>query len=212
MRDSSAQGFYMTEVLSCVHHAAASPLSSLLNLTEILLSEVDGPLNDEMRRDVMDMAADVGRLEALLRDLMDLCRLDGNGIVCEPLNLLHPIQEAVAEVSQQLAGTGKDLRTDLPAELPLVWANTGSVHNLVSRLLALLFADADRATVRVFVQTQRVVVCLEGDIRLSDGWLTDELAPKLLICERLLEMQSGALWVDRGICFSLPIHEETTAG
>ncbi len=224
MKNLPTRSLDATELLRNIHHAVCSPISSLLNLTEIVLSGADGAINDEVRNDVTDMAADVARLQAISANLLELCRLDSAAITSEPLDVLEPVLCAVYEASRRARDAGKNLYDHLPAALPPVRADAGCVYDLVIRLASYIFRFTEQATIRVDAGAQGVVVCLgsgdqlsesasEGFAELPDNWLRDELAVELLVCKRLAEVQGGLLWASGApgcapiLCFWLPAEQ-----
>ena len=218
MNNRPTQRLDATELVRNAHHAEIIPINSLMNLTEIVLSEVYGPINEEIRSDVTDIAAEVVRLQAVCERLVDLCRVDGMPIVCESLDVLDPIRVAINEVNQP----GKTLHRFLPAELPPVRANADCVHELILRLITHAFRFADQVTIHVGREAERIVVRVGRGAKLPefvpedfepllDSWLENELAVDLLICQRLVDVQDGTFWTrcppdDSPIlCFSLPL-------
>ncbi len=214
-----------TELVRSIHHAVVLPINSLLNLTQIVLSGVDGAINDDIRQDVTDIATDVARLQAVCMGLMDLCRLDGATMACEPLDVLDPVLDAAAEASQQAAKVGKRLTRFIPTELPLMQANANAVHDLTLRLVNQVLHFADQAAIHVTADTDTVLVRVgsgntlpeaerEGPDMLPASWLEDTWAVNLLICHRLVTMQGGTLSASRLpdgnaiLCFSLPLSQQ----
>ncbi len=210
-----------TELVRSIRHAVVLPVNSLMNLTQIILSEVDGAINDDIRQDVTDIAADVTRLQAVCMNLVDLCRFDSTPIVCEPLDLLEPMRAALNEASQHAREVGKTLLRETGTALPPVRANADYVHELLLRLVTYVFRLSDQAVIRADAETEAVVIRVgsgdklpevvpDGFNALPAAWLEDEFAVELLICKRLAEMQGGTFWAtcppENGpmLCFSLP--------
>ncbi len=225
MDSSLVRNLDTTELVRSIHHAVVLPINSLLNLTDIVLSGVDGPINDDTRQDITDIATDVTRLQTVCMYLMDLCRLDGATTVCEPLDVLDLLLEAVAEASQQAVKAGKRLASFIPAELPLVQANANAVQDLILRLVNHVLHFADRVVIHVAVEVDTLIVCVGSGDALSESvqeelatlpasWLEDEWAVNLLICHRLITMQGGTLSASRlpegnaTLWFSLPLDRE----
>ena len=75
-------------------HALLSPLSSILNLTDILLGGIAGPISAQVRKDVEDIAADAGALQQALEIVIDVLRIDGHRLRITPLPLPVAVHRA----------------------------------------------------------------------------------------------------------------------
>lgn len=63
------------ELLRQLHHSVKSPLTSISNLTEMLLLGIDGELSLGVRQDVQTMSDDTQRLQQAVEKLLDLVEL-----------------------------------------------------------------------------------------------------------------------------------------
>ena len=89
-----------TAVLRAVSHDLQSPLTAVLTAAETL-SSPELPLDEEARRDLLDtILIEARRLERLVRDLLDLSRLQAGA--AEPVRELWTVDELVAQALHDL--------------------------------------------------------------------------------------------------------------
>ncbi len=154
-----------SEFMATISHEFRTPLTSINMAVDILLQEVRGELNDVQRDLLQDAREDCLRLRNLVRDLLDLSRLETENypmkfetIVAETLieASLNPLRFALEDKEINLA-------TTIAADLP---AFTGDRQQL-SRVLINLVENAiqhtpasGRITITVNPQTDFVRFCI----------------------------------------------------
>lgn len=92
--------------LSAVSHEIKTPLTSILNLSNLMLGGADGPLADEHRIQVGMMQRAAQTLFELVSDLLDLSRIEAGKVVLR----LGPV--AVEELVAALRGMSRVLATN----------------------------------------------------------------------------------------------------
>lgn len=70
--------------LSYMSHEFRTPLSSVLNLSGILLQRLDGPLTAEQQRQVEFIRTSIQELNEMVDDLLDLAKVDAGRISVSP--------------------------------------------------------------------------------------------------------------------------------
>ncbi len=147
-----------TAFLATVSHELRSPLNAILGFADILLSEVDGPLEGEAREEVAVIKQSGLHLLALINDILDLSALASQQLALtrEPADL-RPIAEKVLHET-------KGARGDKPVELRIACAEPSIVAHVdptrVRQILTNLVGNALKFTPR-----GEVVVSLESDSR-----------------------------------------------
>jgi len=112
-------------LLDGVSHELKTPLTVIASAVENL---PDGPLVAEIRTAAQ-------RLQRLVDNLLDMTRLDSGMLRlrrdwCDPTDLINAAREATAD-----AWRGRDMRTELPAGLPLVRADAGLIQQALANLI-----------------------------------------------------------------------------
>jgi signal transduction histidine kinase len=70
--------------LSYMSHEFRTPLTSVRNLSDILLQCMDGPLTGEQQRQVQFIRASIQELSEMVDDLLDLAKVDAGRITVSP--------------------------------------------------------------------------------------------------------------------------------
>ena len=137
------------DLVANVSHELKTPISALRAHLENLLDGVERP--DPETLQVMLQQSE--RLSRLVDQLLDLSRLESGDIPLdrEPVDLCSLVTEVLSEVqvsTRRLVLT----RNEVPADLPLVWADRERVHQVLFNLLdnAMRFSSED-GTVTVSV-------------------------------------------------------------
>jgi signal transduction histidine kinase/CheY-like chemotaxis protein len=91
--------------LSNMSHEFRTPLNSILALSRLLLDQVDGPLEDEQKRQVQYIRKAAESLTELVNDLLDLAKVEAGKVD------VRPVSFSVAELFGGLRGALKPLQT-----------------------------------------------------------------------------------------------------
>ncbi|MGD1216973.1 sensor histidine kinase [Streptomyces krungchingensis] len=117
-------------------HELRTPVASVRGHAELALLH-PGPVPPEVTRALERIAAESGRMGAMVDDLLLLARLDaGRPLAHEPVDLTRLLLDAVTDA--RAAGPGHHWSLELPEELVTV---TGDAHRL-QQILANLLANA----------------------------------------------------------------------
>lgn len=133
-----------TEFIGVAAHELRTPVSSLMLSAELLEEGAVGPLNAEQREIVKIQREDLQRLEHLMRDLLDVTRLEAGTRATkrEPTDPILLMESAVRAVEAQARAKGVDLAvetSDVPGSLLIDRAQ-------IQRVLTNLLANAVRHT------------------------------------------------------------------
>jgi two-component system sensor histidine kinase KdpD len=122
-------------LLSTVSHDLRTPLAAITGAASALredMAEADAAQRRELLETIVEESA---RLEKLLANLLEMTRLESAGV--EIKREWVPIEEIVGAALERLSPqlTGRELRTELPPELPLVAADPMLLELLVLNLV-----------------------------------------------------------------------------
>ncbi|MGH7765057.1 MAG: hybrid sensor histidine kinase/response regulator [Candidatus Dormibacteraceae bacterium] len=121
------------ELIAMVSHELRTPLASLVGFTELLLER---QLSDAQRKQYLEtMLKEGNRLTALITDFLDLQGLEGG---YKRLNLGPADLRTVINRAVQAAGQNPQtpIEVNLPAELPLVIADTNAIHQVLLNMIS----------------------------------------------------------------------------
>ena len=140
-----------SRVVSNVSHEFRTPLNSILGLTRLLLSHVDGTLNPEQEKQLGFILRSATELSELVNDLLDLSKMESGKI------RLHATRFDAADLFAALRGMSRPLlsRTavqlvfDDPEGLPTLETDEGKVSQVLRNLVSNALKFTERGEVRV---------------------------------------------------------------
>ncbi len=137
-----------SEFLANISHELRTPLNAVIGFSELIKSEVFGPIGIDRYKNYVDDILDSGRhLLALINDILDVTRLESGNVVLNesrivPQDLLHA---ALRVVEDRLLTSGHDLRLEIDRDLPLLRADAVKLKQILLNLLtnAIKFTPED---------------------------------------------------------------------
>lgn len=150
-----------SDFVSTVSHDLRSPLQTIQTSAELLPRM--GYLNADQREAVERITRVVSRMADLVRDLLDIGRIEaGVDMEMSPCSLQKVIVRALESWEQVARIKGLALITDLPPSLPLVMGNAQRLEQVVSNLVgnAIKYTPQGQVTVRACAQGDEVIVAV----------------------------------------------------
>jgi signal transduction histidine kinase len=129
-----------SEFVSMVSHELKTPMTAMRGYTDLMISGMAGELSERQKTFLQTIAANIRRMDVLIRDLTDISRIETGHlrIAPSPISFANVVSETL-QTSQTLADTKSiSLHLDLPAELPLVLGD----HERLVQVLTNLFSNA----------------------------------------------------------------------
>ncbi|MBC7173030.1 MAG: hypothetical protein H5U40_11400, partial [Polyangiaceae bacterium] len=143
---------YKSEFLTAVSHELRTPLNAVLGFADVLLDGIDGPINDAQREDVLLIRSAGEHLVELFNDVLDLAAAASGGLRLERrwVSLPPLIEGVVAELQGLRVGRNVKLTSEIPADLPDVYADPLRVRQILVNLIenAMKFTERGKVCVR----------------------------------------------------------------
>ena len=126
-----------TEFIGVASHELRTPVTSLLLSAQLLQEGAAGALNEDQAEIVAAQREDLARLDQLLRDLLDISRLE-DGATPPRLEAVSPgelVEAARASVASQASAKGVVFHAEVAPDLPPVRADRAQINRVLVNLL-----------------------------------------------------------------------------
>lgn len=127
-----------SEFLANMSHELRTPLNAINGFTEIMKSELYGPIGDAKYREyINDILASGKHLLELIDDILDMSKIEAGRIELDPkrVELEKVLQESVRLVAKKAADSGVKLTSSV-GHAPAVWADSRAVKQVTLNLLS----------------------------------------------------------------------------
>jgi signal transduction histidine kinase len=204
--------------LAALSHELRTPLNAILGFTDVLLSEVDGPLGAEAREGLTVVRRSGGHLRALIDDILDLSALE-SGELRLSSSLVDVMPIAVDVVREaRVAAAAKGLTLTLKGAAAVAWADERRIRQILGNIVgnAVKYTEMGRVDVRVTSGPDAIVVTVsdtgpgiapeEHEAIFKEYWQSIAAQVRragtglgLAIARRLVAMHGGRIELDSEI-------------
>lgn len=220
-----------SEFVSLVSHELRAPLANISGSLELLLSDANSLTTHQ--RELVSLANDqVARLARLVRGILNVSRIEAGQTLLQmqAFDITAMVERMCSQ--WQLCDTDHTYRTEIPGNLPSVWADRDRIEEVLTNLLENAFKYSDPDTeiwVRADTHDDEMVIAVSdrgkgidpedlqrifdkfyrverGDARKTYGY-----GLGLYISIKLVEAMGGRLWAESQVeqgstfYFSLPL-------
>ena len=114
-REAEKANRLKTEFVASMSHELRTPLHTIIGFAELLVEELEGPLNDKQKRFASYIHRDSLHLLELINDILDLSRIEAGrlDLRLRAFDMLEAIEEVIATIRPQAAA--KSLALDVSA-------------------------------------------------------------------------------------------------
>jgi len=141
-----------SEFLAGMSHELRTPLNAIIGFSEMLLKEIDGPINDEQKNSISYIEKSGKNLLTLINDILDMSKIEAGRMEVspEPVNISKVIGESLESVGILFREKGLILRKEVAQDLPIVQADPARIRQVMLNLLsnAVKFTDEGEVIVR----------------------------------------------------------------
>lgn len=225
------------EFVANISHELRTPLNMIIGFSGMILKAPTayGPdLPKPLLADMGVIQRNSQHLSQLINDVLDLSQIEYGRFSLRRawVDIRQIVEEAVEAIEPLYRARHLTLAVDLPENVPLVFCDRLRVRQILLNLLsnAGRYTQEGGATVQVVVENSRVIFAVadtgeglppEVQERLFEPFLqfhdslgktTDGSGLGLSICQRLVELHDGKMWVESEVgagatfLFSLPVN------
>jgi len=126
-----------SDFIATASHELRTPLTSVQMGVHLLLEGAVGELNEKQTEVLSECREDCERLDKLMRDLLDLSRIEAGDSQphLAPLNLRELIAREAEELRPQVETKGLAFHVDVPPDLPAVMADSSQIARVITNLV-----------------------------------------------------------------------------
>lgn len=205
-----------SEFLANMSHELRTPLNAIKGFSEVMQSELYGPLGDPKYKEyVSDILASGQHLLELIDDILDMSKIEAGRLSLDPkrVELEKTFDECVRLVAKRAADAGVVFKASV-AHAPAIFADARAAKQVILNLLSnaikftpaggevTLTAEADLDCVTVIVADNGVGIAKDALARLGEPFelVEDHFAKSrkgsglgLALSKSLMELQGGVL-------------------
>ncbi len=204
--------------LAALSHELRTPLNAILGFTDVLLSEVDGPLSEDARENLSVVRNSGEHLRALIDDILDLSALESGELELSPkfIDLLPIAEEVIREL--RVTARAKGVELEISGKRAVAWVDARRVRQILGNVLGNAVKFTSEGTVRLDVDAEpgwavlRVTDTGPGIAREDQGAIFEEYRQAgdvgarsigtglgLAITRRLVNMHNGTIELESSV-------------
>lgn len=152
--------------LATVSHELRTPLTSIIGYTDMIDQGVFGPLPERVIEPLDHVRHSGQILLHLINDILDYSKMEAGhfNVDLYPVDVTTVIQSVASALQPQLHERNLALELHLVPELPLAYANSGRLAQIITNLLANAVKFTEQGFIRVSTASQESLI----EIRVQD--------------------------------------------
>jgi signal transduction histidine kinase len=137
--------------LSYMSHEFRTPLGSIVSMTRLLISELDGPLTDEQRKQIAFIKASAIELTDMVNDLLDLAKVEAGRVTISPawfemVDLFSALRGMFKPI---LSSTNVSLVFEEPKDIPPIFTDDKKLSQILRNFISNALKFTPHGEVRV---------------------------------------------------------------
>lgn len=174
-----------SEFVATVSHELRTPMTSIKGFVDLMLMGASGALNEQQRRFLQIVKSNTERLEILVKDLLDISRIESGKatLVIEALSVYPLLREAENFVHHLSLETGKEMQVliDATDELPRILGDSERIRQIITNIVENSFHYTPAGGI-IKIQASQVEEFIE--IEIADNGIGIPLADQERIFDR----------------------------
>jgi signal transduction histidine kinase len=212
-----------TEFVAFVSHELKQPMTSMKGYTDLLIKGIGGILNDQQKQFLQVIRTNIGRMDRLVQDLLDISRIEAGRLKLEmgPVVPEEVVSEAIQAFEQAITSRHQQLQMNIEPDLPIIRGDRGRLIQVLTNLVSnanKYTPEGGTITIDVGQQSEKGQDFVRWSIRDTGVGLTPEELEKLftkyfrsdnptvrsvqgtglglVITRSIVEMHGGHIWVE----------------
>ncbi|MDB5405881.1 MAG: putative Sensory transduction histidine kinase [Rhodospirillales bacterium] len=127
-----------SEFLANISHELRTPLNAIIGFSEIMREEIFGPLGSPQYREYIgDVLDSAHHLLEVINDILDIAKAEAGKLelIEDDVEIAQVTQSAMRLIQERAQRGGVTIRTNLPPELPLLYADERKLKQVLLNLL-----------------------------------------------------------------------------
>lgn len=151
-----------SEFIATASHELRTPLTSVQMGVYLLLERAAGELTDKQVEVLSACRDDCDRLDQLMRDLLDLSRIEAGESKpsFEPVRTRDLLDAATRELQPQVESKGLDFKVEAPVDLPVVRIDRSQVERVLANLVVNAIRYTKQGEIKISAQPRGNSVAL----------------------------------------------------
>jgi signal transduction histidine kinase len=127
-----------SEFVSIVSHELKTPMTSIKGYADLLFKGAAGEISEMQQQFLRVIRSNVGRMNALVSDLLDLSRIESGRLRLhiEPIPIKAVVDEVVQTMQEGIKAKELALTVKVPEDLPPVRADEGRLIQVLTNLMS----------------------------------------------------------------------------
>ena len=127
-----------SEFISLVAHELRVPMTSIKGYTDLMNAGLAGPLSDQQKQFLEVIRRNLTRMSSLISDLSDINHIESGRMKfdLQPLDLREVVADVTDSLRERIGNRQQTLHIEIEDDLPLVFADTTRIAQVVSNLLS----------------------------------------------------------------------------
>lgn len=125
------------EFISMVSHEIKTPLATVKGYLDMLFQGLTGQFDENTKEHLVKISANVGRLDLLVSELLDVSRLEQDRMQfdMQPVDVTIVVQNVLDEIGDQAKNKGLAIEHNKLTQTPPVFADPDRLHQIFENLI-----------------------------------------------------------------------------
>lgn len=119
-------------------HELRTPMNAIIGYTDLLLDEVDGPLNEDQKESLRKVAMNARHLLQLINDVLDISKIESGKIELRPrqVNLRQLIDSIMVTFEPMINKKGLSFSVDIKPEAEILYVDEDKAKQILINLIS----------------------------------------------------------------------------